>query len=166
MFSRVTDDELTIADSEVLWFMIIDKKVLFVLLPGSKAGGVLCNVLAGCRHRRTFLPVPMRLLKWGSPSILRNIGTLVLFFGPVVCYQFHMFLHPWSILVVVWGSWLRKPRFLCIASVGWRGTHCVFSNSWEDQVDKYWSNDLEDFEWAFPSWSDFLVVVRFQVPRV
>ena len=136
MFSRVMDDELTTVDLEVSWFMMIGRKVFFFLLPNSKVGGVLCNASAGRHHRRTFLPVPMRLRKWGSLSILRNIGTLALFSDVGECSLFRTLLLPRLVLVVVWGSWLRKPRFLCIAAVGWRGTRCVFSSFSGDRVDK------------------------------
>ena len=120
MFSRVTDDELIAVDSEVAWFMIIDKKVPFFLSRYLvfKVGGVLCNASAGHHHRRTSLPVPMRLLKWGSLSILCKIGIHGLFSCVEECFQFRKLLHFRSILVVVWGSWLSILRFLCIVEAG------------------------------------------------
>src|ERR1700728_129326 len=86
-----------------------------------------CISLGVLRYRKIPLPVPTMLRQWGIPSISRSIGTLFLVFDVSEYFRLRRLPRLLSIQVVVLGSLLRRPRFLCTVEVMWRGIRCESS---------------------------------------
>jgi hypothetical protein len=133
MSSRAEGDSHITADPGRDWCMSVEKWNACFMVGASRVGSVLCNASAGHHRRRKLSPVPMRLLRWGIPSILHNTC--------VFCREFFRLctllpLYQFRGGVGGWGNLLHKLRFLCIVEVELRGIHCEFSRLLVSSVDR------------------------------
>ena len=131
-----------------------------------RVDAVLCTSSADHHHRKRLLPVPRMPLKWGIPSISRNIDSHVLFFCALEYIQLRKLPCLLSILGLVWGVRSVNVSFFVLSK------QCGMKNIVNPpclrqfQLVCDWSNDSCYLKRSFSPWTDLLVVVCLQISRV